>query len=113
MLKKDDIQKKKDMLNVIGDVGAAVQTQKKTRKKKAVKGKKVPLEPAPIDAKYESLGSSLAQVSHVILLFSWALFWAPGFCRFPFVATRLSQNIWGVTAVLLQTGRRRAQENEE
>jgi len=50
------------MLNVIGDVGAAVQTQKKTRKKKAAKGKKAPLEPAPIDAKYESLGSSLAQV---------------------------------------------------
>ena len=63
MLKSDDIQKKKDMLTVIGDVGAAVQTQKKTRKKKAAKGKKAPLEPAPIDAKYESLGSSLAQVS--------------------------------------------------
>lgn len=60
VLQRDDLQLKKDMLNIISDVGAAVQTQKKTRSKK--KGKKVALEPHPVDSAYESLGADLELV---------------------------------------------------
>jgi hypothetical protein len=51
---KEDIQKKKDMLNIIGDVGAAVQSQKKKTRgggKKGGKAKAVEMEPAIVDTK--------------------------------------------------------------
>ena len=60
VLKEADLQLKKDMLNIIGDVGAAVQTQKRAKSSKAKGAKK---EPAPIDAKYASLGCELTPVA--------------------------------------------------
>jgi len=64
LLKLADIQAKKDMLNIIGDVGAAVASAKASKKKgksKAAAAKAVE-EPAPIDVKYESLGCTLTCV---------------------------------------------------
>jgi len=61
LLTKDSIAAKKDMLNIIGDVGAAVQSQKK--KPKAKNAKKAETVPAAIDTAYESLGCTLTQVA--------------------------------------------------
>lgn len=59
----EDVQKKKDMLNIIGDVGAAVQSQKKKKKKKGGKAAKVVTEPAIVDTKYDSLECQLTSVA--------------------------------------------------
>jgi poly [ADP-ribose] polymerase len=64
LLKLGDIQAKKDMLNVIGDVGAAMDSAKESTKDKKKKGAAEVIEmPAEIDSKYESLGASLKPIS--------------------------------------------------
>jgi len=60
-----DIRAKREMLNIISDVGSAV-TAQKTKKKCKGKGKgkaaAASLEPAPIDQMYDSLGCTLQPV---------------------------------------------------
>lgn len=58
LLQLGDIAQKKDMLNILSDVGAAVASQKKQRKKAKAK-----VEPAAIDTAYSSLSCSLRQVA--------------------------------------------------
>lgn len=60
-----DIQVKKDMLNVLSDVGAAVASEKASsskKKKAAGKAAAVVEQPAPIDSKYDSLGCTMTPV---------------------------------------------------
>jgi poly [ADP-ribose] polymerase len=58
-----DVEAKKVMLNVIGDVGAAVASAKAAKNKtKSGAAAKVKEEPAPIDVKYASLGATLVPV---------------------------------------------------
>jgi poly [ADP-ribose] polymerase len=57
LLRKQDIQGKKDLLNVLSDVGSAVTAQKKQKGKAKAK-----LQPAPIDELYSSLACELRVV---------------------------------------------------
>merc|ERR1711959_635721 len=59
LLRKGDIQNKRDMLSVISDVGAAVDAQKKKKGGKKKGAKAVVEEPALIDQAYESLDATL------------------------------------------------------